>query len=391
MKRILFVDDEPNILEGLQDLLRKYRREMEVVFATDGEAALAELRKRPFDAVVSDMRMPGMDGAALLQRVKQEYPDVIRIILSGHADRNAIFMALPVSHQFLAKPCDAEALCDAIQRSCRLRALLADESLRRQIGAIEKLPSLPRVYQELMAAMSRPDTSTAMITAIVERDSAMSAKMLQLVNSACFNSAKCITRVDHAVVYLGMEMIKNLALSVHVFTTLSKHSKLSAFESNQQHSILTARVAKRLLKAEQQAYQAFTAALLHDVGCIILSICIPESYAVVMETARTTNRPLHEVETEVLGVTHAAVGAYLLGLWGLPFPIVEAVAYHHHSDGAGETTFDVTSATALADSLVDSLSNSSTPSLNSAHLEKLNVLAELPAWTEMAKQEVHAG
>jgi putative nucleotidyltransferase with HDIG domain len=382
LKRILFVDDEPNILEGLQDLLRKYRREMEMVFASGGEAALNELRSRPFDVVVSDMRMPQMDGATFLQKVKDEYPDVIRIVLSGHAERSAVFNALPVSHQFLSKPCDAETLCRVIERSCRLRAVLLDESLRKQIGDIDKLPSLPRVYQELMEAMASPDVSGATIARIIEQDSAMSAKVLQLVNSACFGSTRTITRIDHAVMYLGMDLVKNLALTVHVFKSLGARSpvRMASFESIQQHAILTARVASRLLRDEQQSQEALTAALLHDVGRVILAHCIPDRYNVIVEKAQSESRPLHEVETEVLGVNHAAVGAYLLGLWGLPFPIVEAVAYHHNPGAVGEKTFGVASAVALADSLLES-------AVDESHLEDLKVLAELPRWRDIALEE----
>jgi HD-like signal output (HDOD) protein len=387
LKRILFVDDEQNILEGLQDLLRKYRREMEMVFATSGKAALEELRSRPFDVVVSDMRMPEMDGATLLQKVKEEFPDIIRIVLSGHADRSAIFQALPFSHQFLAKPCDADTLRGVIERSCRLRAVLSDESLRKHIGNLDKLPSLPRVHNELVTAMSRPDVSPATIARIIEQDSSMSAKVLQLVNSACFGATRSIARIDQAVTYLGMDLVKNLALIVHVFSSLAGRScDMSVFENIQDHAIRTSRVASRLLKDPQKAQEAFTAALLHDVGRVILAFCIPDRYSAVVETARATARPLHEVETEILGVNHAAIGAYLLGLWGLPFGVVEAVAYHHDPAAAGEKTLGVATAVSFADSLLE-LASGNPSSLDEAHLENLNVLKELPRWKEIALEE----
>jgi len=391
LKRILFVDDEQNILEGLQDLLRKYRREMEMVFAPGGMAALDELRNCPFDVVVSDMRMPGMDGATFLQKVRDEFPDVIRIVLSGHAERSAIFMALPVSHQFLSKPCDAETLCRVIERSCRLRAVLADENLRKRIGDLDKLPSLPRVYQMLMDAMSRPDVSCSTIAGIIGQDSAMSAKVLQLVNSACFGSTRTITRIDQAVMYLGMDLVKNLALTVNVFSSLEDRppAHMSLFEAMQQHAALTARVASRLLRDEQQAQAALTASLLHDIGRVILTCCIPDQYNIVAETAQSANRPLHEVETEILGVNHAAVGAYLLGLWGLPFPIVEAVAYHHDPAAIGEKTFGVSTAVALADSLLESV-NGHPSAIDESHLESLNVLGELPRWRDIALEELRS-
>ncbi len=330
MKRILFVDDEPNILSGLEDLLRKYRRTLEFVFATSGEEALNQLQQRPFDAVVTDMRMPGMDGAALLDMVRQEYPDAVRIILSGHADRNAIFSAVPVFHQYLAKPCDPETLCNVIERACALRCLLSDPALRGRIGGLDKLPSLPAIYTKLMAVISQSETSMDAVAEVLQEDSAMTAKILQVVNSACFSPRQPISDISHAVKYLGIDVVKNLVLTVHVFTTAGeRYSRHEPLRSLQEHAIETARLAKEMLTGEQ-AQQAFTAALLHDVGHVVLSICVPDLYDQVIERSQSEHRPLHEVEQEMLNLTHAEAGAYLLGIWGLPFPIVEAVAFHHN-------------------------------------------------------------
>src|SRR5262245_4158883 len=166
MKRILFVDDDQSILDGLRNLLWKYRREMKMAFALGGEDALGQLAKGPFDVIVSDMRMPGMDGATLLQKVKEEYPDVVRIVLSGHAEQEAIFRALPIAHQFLSKPCDADKLCNVIESACRLHTLLNDESVRKAVGKIEKLPSLETTYHELSQAMLRSDASAQTVARI---------------------------------------------------------------------------------------------------------------------------------------------------------------------------------------------------------------------------------
>src|SRR6266545_6839404 len=113
-KRILFVDDEPAILKGLQNLLFRDRPRWEMVFANSGELAVRELAKAPFDVVVSDIRMPGMDGATLLNHVKDRYPTTARIMLSGHAEREAIVRALPALQQLLSKPCNAQTLRRAI-------------------------------------------------------------------------------------------------------------------------------------------------------------------------------------------------------------------------------------------------------------------------------------
>src|SRR5262249_35044517 len=157
--------------------------------ATGATEALAELKIAPVDIVISDMRMPGLDGASLLAKIKEDYPATARLILSGHAERDAILRALPVAHQFLSKPCDATVLRTAIERTCDLHRLLEDEAIRQVVGRLDRLPSVPQTYVELTEAASRPGASTSDFATIIERDPAMSAKVLQLVNSAYFGVA----------------------------------------------------------------------------------------------------------------------------------------------------------------------------------------------------------
>jgi HD-like signal output (HDOD) protein len=388
VRRILFVDDDPKILDGHRESLKKHRDQVDAMFAVGGEAALEQLRKAAIDVVVSDMHMPGMSGDQLLGRIKEDNPELVRIMLCSPTDRDGIFVALPVSHQVLSKPCDAETLVNSIDRAFRLRALLTD-ALQKRVGNIERLPSLPVVYQELMSAMSRADVSTRKISRIIEKDAAMAAKTLQLVNSACFGIARSITKLDQAVAYLGMELIRNLALTVHIFAQLEKTAMRCgfSFEAEQEHSLLTARVARRLLTDPRQAQDAFTAGLLHDIGNLVLAVCIPENFKGVIQGCALTGRPQHEIEAELLGVTHAEVGAYLLGLWGLPYPIVEGVAYHHNPSAALERTFDIPTAISVANALVKDPAGNISSQL-AIHLESLKVSKKLPEWIAIAREEL---
>ena len=120
MTRILFVDDQQQVLDSLRDALRPQRHEWEMLFATSGADALAELERAPCDVVVSDMRMPGMDGAALLGHVEHSHPAAIRIVLSGSTEREVVMRAAAVAHRLLAKPCDVEELVRVVTRSCAL-------------------------------------------------------------------------------------------------------------------------------------------------------------------------------------------------------------------------------------------------------------------------------
>jgi putative nucleotidyltransferase with HDIG domain len=396
-KRILFVDDEPLILEGLRDLLRRHRRKWQMSFALGGEAALAELDRSGFDVVVSDMRMPGVDGATLLRRIQETRPEIIRIVLSGHAEQEAALRAVPVAQQFLNKPASAETLENTIERAFQLRALIGDDAVRRVVGKVETLPSLPSVYQELTAVLADERTSARDVAAVLEQDPAMAAKVLQLVNSGFFGLGRRISSVEQAVAYLGMSMIKNLALSAKVFEPW-RRPRVDGFsaEALQTHSLAVAALASRLAGPERhRADEVFTAGLLHDVGTLIMALEVPDLLAAALEVSRCEGRPLHEAELEIGDVTHAEVGAYLLGLWGLPYPIVEAVGNHHAPQRVPQQEFDVLAAVHVADALVRELSapRSTSPDqapsrIDLAYLARLGVCDRLEAWRELAARAV---
>ena len=144
-----------------------------MVFALGGPAALEEMAKTRFDVVVSDMRMAGMDGAALLGQVRNDFPGTARIVLSGHAEHEAVMRALPVMHQFLNKPCSTEALRGVISRTCALQELLHADTIRELVGKLERLPSPPTIYMQLTQALADPKVTSQRIAGIVEGDPAI--------------------------------------------------------------------------------------------------------------------------------------------------------------------------------------------------------------------------
>jgi HD-like signal output (HDOD) protein len=387
LKRILFVDDDASVLDAFKNILRKRRNEWDMVFVVGGLAALAELEKGSFDVVVTDMRMPGMDGAALLTRVRDCYPATARIVLSGQADRDAIVRALPVTHQFLNKPCDAATLRNVVERTCNLQTLLQNDATRSVTGKLNHLPSPPATYLRLTEAMADPKVSSKAVGAIVEEDPAMSAKILQLVNSAYFGLSRTATSVAQAVSYLGMELLRALTLSTHVFSS-GEGAGLSrvTLDEIQRTSLATATVAKRMLKNRELANEAFTAGVVHDVGRIVLALAMPQYFQEIGALSGCGERPVHELEQERLGVTHAEVGAYLLGVWGLPFSIVETTAFHHQPSNAGVETPDVLAAVHLADAVVASVSRAQPLRVDLPFLERCGLAGELEAWQATATE-----
>ena len=332
MKRILFVDDEPKILEGLQRMLRPQRNEWEMSFAPGGEAALAMLEAESFDVIVSDMRMPGVDGAALLETVREKYPGMLRVILSGYTELEASFRAVPVAHQFLLKPCDPDALRIAIERATSLLQALNSKMLTGLVGSLQDLPSVPRAFAELRNALSDPETSLDRIVKIVEQDVAITAKVLQLVNSAFFGVTREVSDIRTAVSYLGISILQNLVLSLEAFRCFQPNKSIPGFSLEQfhEHSQLAAKIAGAGPGKTKAGGVAVGAALLHDIGKLVIAERAPEHFARAIKGARQEKRPLYAIEEQLIGVSHAEVGAYLLSLWGLPYPLVEAVAHHHH-------------------------------------------------------------
>src|SRR5581483_5111183 len=331
------------------DALRKYRSRWRMTFVDSSEAALRVMTQQRFDVIVSDMRMPQPDGASLLTRVKAQYPGMTRIVLSGHADKASIVRTLPVAHQFLAKPCDPEQVGLVIERAFALNQLLNDERLRGLTGGLDKLPSLPQCYRALTEAMEREDVRVDEIAAIVERDPAMSLKVLQLVNSAYFGLARRVTSLKEAVVYLGVELLRSLALGSQVFSSLDADALAACgLDRLQERSLLTATLARRFLRDTPLRDEAFTAGLVHDIGRLVIAVCLRARCEQVVAIVRASGRTFAAVERELLGVSHAEIGAYLLGVWGLPASIAEAVACHHHPSGVPHDALDLAGAVHVA-------------------------------------------
>ena len=216
-KRVLFVDDEPKVLDGLRRMLRKMRNEWEMEFATSGTEALEAIRKQPFDVVVSDMRMPGMDGAELLTKVREICPTAVRLILSGHSEKEMILKSVGPTHQFLAKPCDADTLKATVARACALRELLANEQLKGVVSGVKSLPSMPGLYTQLVEVLQSPDSSLQDVAAIIGGDIGMTAKILQLVNSAFFGLRRHIEGPAQAITYLGLDTVSAVVLTAGAF------------------------------------------------------------------------------------------------------------------------------------------------------------------------------
>ncbi len=397
-KRILFVDDESNILSGLRRMLRSMRRQWEMKFALSGPDALEQLAQYPFDVVVTDMRMPGMNGAQLLKEVMARYPKPVRIVLSGQAEREAILGAVGPIHQYLSKPCAAETLKTTLIRACNLDYRLADEDLKRYISQMETLPSLPSVYDKVVNELQSPETSAQDLGHLISQDMGMSAKVLQLVNSAFFGLRPHVPHPTEAVILLGLDTLKLLGLSTQVFSEFApldvEGLSLNGFWN---HSVAVGKLAQKIAQVEnveqREIDYAYTAGLLHDVGKLVLAMHNPKKYTGAIELASTQNLALTEAEGNIFKTaTHAEAGAYLMDLWGLPEPIVETLMYHHQPEKYPDQKFSCVTAVHVADALVSQLSpahkTGASPLINQTYLAKLGLTGHLPKWKKLCAEAV---
>lgn len=393
MKRILFVDDEPNILEGLQRMLRSMRKEWDMAFAKSGQEALDLMASKPFDIVVSDMRMPGMDGAALLTEVMKRYPETVRFVLSGQYDKETVFQSVGHAHQFLAKPCDAETLKASVARAFALRDLLSNNVIKRLVLRIGGLPAMPASYNKLMTELRLPDACIAVVGKIIGSDVGMTAKVLQLANSAFFGVRQPVTNATQAVTLLGLDIIKSLVLVTGAFTQAFQKKMPPAFSLDRlwHHSVKVGAYSQAISKAEKVSDRAvndgLTAGLLHDLGVLVFAGSCPGDYNQVLNEVSSSGVLLAEAEQGTFGCTHAEVGAYLLGIWGLPDSVVEAVAFHHRPSDSLTKGFGPLTAAHVGNVIEyktrEGDASVAVPRFDFEHLDELGLRDRIARWQEI--------
>ncbi len=332
--RILFVDDEVEVLRGLRRMFRGMRDEWVMTFAESGKEALELLENTPADVVVSDMRMPGMDGAQLLDAVRKRHPGAARIILSGYANEESVLRTIGPAHQYLAKPCDSETLTRTITGSLELRGLLKSEKLRRLVSSLDTLPIPPKIYFGLLEELNSPTASVNSVAGIFSRDVGMTAQILKLTNTAFFALPIKVTTARDAVQLLGFDTIRALVLMTGFFSQFKGDANAaSVLERLSRRSFAIGVLAKAIAGKEglgkPVADQACCAGALSHVGTLLLIANLPSKFKQAVAMVEDEGIGIIEAERLVFGANHAEFGAYMLGLWGFADPIIEAVAYHH--------------------------------------------------------------
>jgi len=403
--RVLLVPSAEEAGRAFGRLLRPDQggRAWELVVSTDRAGGLATLASSPVDVVILDVASEHLPDLALLQRMRAEHPEVVRIALATPSDEEEAVTLGQLVHRVVSKPADVPRLRAAVEDALLLRRLVRRTSVRRVIGQLGALPPLPAIVSQLRRTISDPDSDARDVARVVRGDPALVSKLLQLANSAYFCPARRdkahVTRLEDAIVLLGFSLVQNLALAMGVFTHYDGRKGRIPFSLPllQRHSFATGEIASRLFPGDPaHAEQAFVAGLLHDVGRLVLATSFPESFARLWSVARRRQISALVVEEEEYGATHQEVGAYLFGIWGLPAPVVRAVANHHQPALGDGRNFGVSTAVHVADWLAHGLmaaANDAPPrsELDRTQLELADVAGKLEGWRRVAEAALSEG
>jgi DNA-binding NarL/FixJ family response regulator len=303
--RVLFVDDETRILDGLRRVLRTHRGAWDLRFAAGGGAAIAEMERSPADLVITDMRMPEMDGVALLTIIRERWPQAVRVVLSGQTDADAGLAAVRVAHQFLNKPCEHDAIVVLVERVVRLMALLPDPRQRAIAAGLSSLAPRPCSRAELERLLADPHARPAAVMPVIATDVALAAKILQLSSSAFFVRTHPFTDLETAVACLGMDPLRTLAAS-QAFTENQESVDDDWLEAHHAQAVREARSARGSTGDPAVGGPTYLGGLFSDLSALVVA-------------SSTDSRAPSAPAAPLLG-------AWLLGIWGVAWPLVERVA-----------------------------------------------------------------
>jgi len=344
--RVLIVEEHPPTMAQLQTEFRMLGNSWDIVYAETGVQAAKTIRASdPFHVVVTDIAIESIDPMAFLRALAADYPATIRFALADRADDQRITRTSSLAQQFVYAPCNEHTLRVQVTRALELRQKLRACPLRETLHKINALPPLPAIYDAIMKEINSDDPSIAKVAEMIAEDVALSAKLLQIVNSAGVGLRHEVTNVTQAASLLGLQRISAMVLMVEVFKMLADTELPRGFNPDAlwNHSIRVGEYARSIARSITEDARsmdaAFTSGLLHDLGVIILATSFPDRFREAIDHAIAEGKGLLEGEMELLGATHAEIGGYLLELWGLSDAIVEAIAYHDFPSHAPEEDY----------------------------------------------------
>ncbi|QJB55917.1 response regulator [Pseudodesulfovibrio sp. zrk46] len=333
-KRILFVDEDQNILDSFRAMLHVKRKDWKGSYASCANGGLELLGNEEFDVVVSDLRIPCLDGMEFLDKVRKVQPNAIRVVLSGYSDMQQLLNTTKYAHQFLSKPCSTNVLLDSIQRLLDIDDILNNDEIKNVVVQLKSLPTIPEIYLDVVKELEKAEPDLKLVGGLVEQDIGLSTNLLKVVNSPYFGFYQRVISPAHAVVLLGIDALKGLILGVKLIGSLDPAEEGHYSVGNLwNHCLQTGYFARVIATSEgmDKAFieSCFVCGILHDVGKFVLLTQLYDLYGPLLNETRSAGGPVHSIEQKQLKVSHAEIGAYLLGTWGFSSDIVRGVFEHH--------------------------------------------------------------
>lgn len=393
------VDESPDARRTFFEALAGGPDETKWAVVPDESRALERLGREPFDVIIVDLGAPGVNAPRLLEAAMRLDPQMVRVVVSDGSDEKRVLPSIKAAHQCLTKPYDPLEFQAVLARAGSIHDLLADRRLADLVAGIDTLPSLPAQYMRLMEEVQSETSSLERVGQIVSEDIGMAATVLKLVNSSFFGLRQEVSGLVQAVTLLGLDIICALAISHHLFSTFDQRRVPGfSFDGLWRHSLVTGGFARKIaLQARQDKSavdRAFIAGLLHDAGKLVLGSTVTDRYNEVLRIVHDENRLVSQVESQVLGTTHAQVGAYLTGLWGLDDTVVEALAYHHRPSACPRQEFGPLAAVHVANILEHELCvihpDYARPELDAAFLARTSLQDKVNRWRDLYRQVVES-
>ncbi|MBF0171238.1 MAG: HDOD domain-containing protein [Nitrospinae bacterium] len=343
------------------DCLPLHAKGFDIDVLPDGREALIALKSHAYHGIIAGMDIPEMDTVRFFSLVRDKIPQSLRIALLRPDERNRVIDVFGLVHQFIDAPCDPKTTVEGLRRTCLRYGMLTDLNLRRIVADMTVIPSYPSLYFALLDELAHPHDDLSRIGAVVSQDVGLTARIMRLINAPFFGLVRHINDPAEAVAYLGIETVKGLVLSTHVFSRYEQ-ALLPGFSVERvwAQSLQVALCARELATdaglPKETREMAFLAGILHDIGLIMTAANHPDDYRSISRLTKSEGMTTFEAERSVMGVSHEQVGAMILGSWGLPPDVVDAVLYHHVPSAAPDEFRDnpILRLVHVADAIVDS-------------------------------------
>lgn len=355
-RSVLCVSDSKEIHKMCRTSFSADADSFDVTYVSSLSEALKVFNSNLFEVVVVDSCMRGNQGLTFLGAIMQNAPFTNRIAITDERTQHYLQNTLHLVHQWVAQREIISGLIDTIEKVLLISDACGSDDIKAFIATVEVIPTIPTIYSDMLDILNDPDASIVDVGRLISSDIAMTAKVLQLVNSAFFGLCRKIYTAEEAAVFIGIETLKGMVLSFQALTALSVQGIPQAYiDEMWQHAVTTAAFARSIAQCETNSRElidsAFTAGMLHDIGRLLLMDNMPVKYKEYMKMIMNDNSSEVKLERVIFGATHYEVGAYMLKEWGLPNSIVEPVLLHHSSFDVSQGYFSPVTAVIAADCL----------------------------------------